>query len=130
LSTMSPYHAPLPRVSLSCPVACAHLLSFPTDALPISLSITNVVLIGTNAADFAVTANSCAGSAVPPGSSCGVTITFTPSALGNRTAQLVVFGNATNSPQVVSLTGVGANTAPSIRLVPETVHFGSQPIGC
>src|SRR5262249_25879981 len=89
------------------------------------LTVTNVALIGTNAAAFSVV-NSCG--VVPPGSSCGLTVVFTPVVLGSNTAQLVVFGNATNSPQVVNLTGVGANTAPSAGVTPSSLSFGNQPL--
>src|SRR5207249_212327 len=54
---------------------------------------------------------------------------FTPNALGSRTAQLLVFGNATNSSQIVSLTGVGANTAPSIQFNPTSLSFGDGVVG-
>ncbi|MBI1809694.1 MAG: choice-of-anchor D domain-containing protein, partial [Gemmatimonadetes bacterium] len=82
------------------------------------LTITNVTVIGTNAADFAVTANTCAGVSLPPGDSCGVSVSFDPSALGTRTAQLRISGNATNSPQFVNLSGVGATNVAAVVLNP------------
>src|SRR5207237_4718012 len=42
------------------------------------LTVTNVTIIGTNAAAFSVTNNACLGSDVPPGSSCGIGIIFRP----------------------------------------------------
>src|SRR5258706_8630212 len=92
------------------------------------LTVANVTVIGTNAAAFSVV-NQCAGVGVPPGSSCGLVVTFTPVVLGSNTAQLVVFGNATNSPQVVTLTGAGAHTAPPVPFNPAQLTFRNQPLG-
>jgi sugar lactone lactonase YvrE len=73
------------------------------------LSISSVSLSGANAPDFAMT-TSC-GSILGAGASCGITLTFSPSAAGNRSASLTFTDNASNSPQSVAITGTGA--APS-----------------
>jgi len=69
-------------------------------ALPISITFT-----GANAGDFAET-DTCSGS-VAAGSQCTITVTFTPTAAGTRTATLNVNDSANNSPQTVALTGTG-----------------------
>ncbi len=60
------------------------------------------------------------------GLSCSITATFTPSALGSRTATLTVTDTATNSPQTVSLTGTGVK--PATTSPPTTLAFGDQEI--
>jgi hypothetical protein len=55
--------------------------------------------------DFAQT-NTCAGS-VASGSSCTITVTFTPTASGARSGALMLTDNASNSPQTVTLSGTG-----------------------
>src|SRR5947209_2130527 len=73
-----------------------------------ALSISSIALTGTNAADFAQS-NTCPGSTntLAAGSSCTISLTFTPGATGARSANLTFTDNAADSPQVVALTGTG-----------------------
>jgi Bacterial Ig-like domain (group 3)/FG-GAP-like repeat/HYDIN/CFA65/VesB-like, Ig-like domain/Abnormal spindle-like microcephaly-assoc'd, ASPM-SPD-2-Hydin len=71
----------------------------------VAVSITGISFTGTNAADFAET-NTC-GTSVAAGASCSITVTFAPSATGNRTATLSVTDNGGASPQKVSVAGTG-----------------------
>jgi Cep192 domain 4/Abnormal spindle-like microcephaly-assoc'd, ASPM-SPD-2-Hydin/HYDIN/CFA65/VesB-like, Ig-like domain len=68
-----------------------------------ALTLSSIALTGTNAADFAQS-NNC-GSSVAAGASCTLSVTFTPSASGTRSATLSVTDNASGSPQSVSLSG-------------------------
>jgi hypothetical protein len=74
-----------------------------------SLTIAGITIIGTNSADFSET-NTC-----PPtlgaGLNCTISVTFKPTAPASRTASLQISDNAPNSPQLVSLTGIGGGTA-------------------
>jgi uncharacterized protein YdbL (DUF1318 family) len=90
-----------------------------------ALSITSIAVTGTNAADFALTSNSC-GSAVPAASSCTVAVTFTPSAAGTRTAALTITDSAPNSPQTIALSGTGI--APAVTLSASSLTFADQLI--
>ena len=97
---------------------------------------------GPNAADFSVasvtptapgggevnpgggtspSASNC--SSIPPGLSCVIDVTFTPSTAGPESATLSIYDNAANSPQAVSLNGTGIAPAAS----PPTVSSTSQP---
>jgi hypothetical protein len=89
-----------------------------------ALSIAGITLTGTNAGDFAQT-NAC-GSSVTGGASCTISVTFTPSASGSRTASLSITDNASGSPQTVSLSGTG--TAALVSLSPTSLAFGNQPV--
>ena len=91
-----------------------------------SLSITSVGLTGTNPGDFSQT-NTC-GSSVASGANCAISVTFTPAAVGSRSASLAITDNATGSPQTVSLTGTGAQ-APAVSLSPQSLTFGQENIG-
>jgi len=88
-----------------------------------ALSITSLALTGTNASDFAQT-NNCAAS-VAAGTNCTISVTFTPSASGSRTASVSITDNASGSPQTVSLSGTG--TAAVASLSPTSLAFGNQP---
>lgn len=68
-----------------------------------ALAITTIAASG----DFAET-NTC-GSTVAAGQSCTISVTFTPTATGNRTGTLTVTDNASGSPQTAALTGAGAD---------------------
>jgi hypothetical protein len=77
-----------------------------------ALTLTNVVITGTNAKDFSIdpTSTSCLltpGSVLYSGQSCKVGMLFTPSGLGARTATLTFLDNTVNSQNNVQLSGVG-----------------------
>ena len=75
-----------------------------------SLTITSVGLTGANAGDFGKSVDTCTGALVAPGSTCAISVTFTPAAMGSRTATLSFNDNAGSSPQAVNLAGTGVNT--------------------
>ena len=88
-------------------------------ALTISIGIT-----GANSSDFGQT--STCGSSVAAGGSCTITVTFTPTASGTRNAAITITDNAPNSPQSVSLTGVGV--VPTVMLSPTSLTFPTQVV--
>ncbi len=67
------------------------------------LTISQINLVGINAADFAAS-NTC-NSSITVGASCQVSLTFTPAAPGTRVAALIVAYNGPGSPQTIFLTG-------------------------
>src|SRR5215469_4965680 len=69
------------------------------------LIIANVTASG----DFSQS-NTC-GSAVAPGANCTFSVTFAPTASGNRTGSLSITDNASGSPHTVSLAGSAADFA-------------------
>ena len=68
------------------------------------LSITGISLSGP--AEFQITSNTC-GSTLTGGNSCTLTIVFTPQVVGVETAALTFTNSAFNSPQTVTLQGIG-----------------------
>jgi hypothetical protein len=70
-----------------------------------AITITGITITGTNPTDFAQT-NTC-GTSVAPKKSCIITVTFTPTATGTRSAAVSVADNGGLSPQTVPLTGTG-----------------------
>jgi hypothetical protein len=61
---------------------------------------------GTNAADFALTAP-CSTSTLAPNQGCTETVTFTPSAIGARSATLTVASSDPSGPAIIPLSGSG-----------------------
>ena len=73
--------------------------------------------------DFGQTDNCHANLA--PGASCTINVTFTPKQRGTRNGTLSIKDNAPNSPQTVSLTGVGT----VVKLTPGSLDFASVIVG-
>jgi hypothetical protein len=72
-----------------------------------ALTITSAAFTGANAGDF--TQNNNCSTSVAPGTSCTISIVFTPSASGSAPASLQIIDNASSSPQVVTLSGAGTH---------------------
>jgi len=98
-----------------------------TNTQTVPLTISSIAISGGNApGDYALDAGGdcpLSPKTLAAGKYCSIPVTFTPSALGNRTATLTVADDATNSPQTVALTGTG--TEP-VDLTPSPLSFGNQ----
>lgn len=70
-----------------------------------ALSITTISFAGTGASEF-TQSNTC-GTSVAVGSSCTISVVFSPTSVGNQAATLSIADNASNSPQTVALSGAG-----------------------
>lgn len=84
------------------------------------LDIANIGITG----DFAQS-GTC-GSTLPGGSSCTISVTYTPKATGPETGKVTITDNAFRGTQVVALTGTG--TAPVAGISPASVTFEPQLI--
>jgi hypothetical protein len=93
-----------------------------------ALTITAIASGGTNAGDFGRT-TTCpiSPSTLAAGANCTLSVSFSPTASGSRTANITVTDNAGGSPRTVPLTGTG--TAPGVTLSPASLGFTSQPVG-
>jgi hypothetical protein len=83
-----------------------------------TLTINSISVTG----DFSQT-NNC-GSGLVAGSSCTITLTFTPAATGSRTGSLTLSSNSTVSP--VALSGIGI--APAAAVSPASLSFATQVV--
>jgi hypothetical protein len=88
-------------------------------ALSIAITVT-----GVNATDFAQT-NTC-GTSVAIGANCSFKVTFNPAATGTRSAVISISDNAADSPQSISLTGVGV--LPAVTLSATSLTFPNQVV--
>jgi hypothetical protein len=117
-----------PKVSLS-----ATSLTFGSQAVGTSSAVRFTTLTNTGNAtltfsavvsgDFAFGGVGTCGSSVAAGASCTISVKFTPTTTGTRTGGVTLTDNAGNSPQTISLTGIGSTTsavavAPSITTQP------------
>jgi len=69
------------------------------------LNFTGITIIGANAGDFSET-NTC-GTSIAANASCTLTVTFKPTAIGARTANLKISDDGGGTPQRVYLRGTG-----------------------
>jgi hypothetical protein len=90
---------PLTSVSKTGPTQTLNLTNYGTTALTIGSIVAS--------AEFAQT-NTCSAP-LSPGSSCTVTVSFTPLAFGPRNGSLAVTSNGQGSPQQIPLIGTGAD---------------------
>jgi len=74
------------------------------------LTISSIAVTGTNSSDFAQT-NTCpaSGATLAVNANCSISVTFTPSVTGNRTASVTITDNASGGPHTVSLSGTGTD---------------------
>jgi uncharacterized repeat protein (TIGR01451 family) len=71
------------------------------------LSISDIVLGGTNRQEFSWAYGGYCWLGLAPGANCPINVWFSPGAAGSRSASLSITDNAPGSPQTVSLTGTG-----------------------
>ena len=84
------------------------------------LSISDIQISG----DFSQT-NNCPAS-LSPASACGISVTFTASAIGVRDGSVTISDDAPGSPQVPGLTGVGVDFSLSSSKTSDTVTAGAS----
>ncbi len=70
-----------------------------------ALTVSGIVIAGTNIGDFAES-NNC-GSSVASGGACTITSFFAPKVVGHRSAYIRIEDNGGGSPQKVTLSGIG-----------------------
>src|SRR6201999_21686 len=86
-----------------------------------SLTVASVIATG----DFAAT-NNCT-STLGTNGSCSVSVTFKPTAVGNRTGTLTITDNSPTSPHVIPLSGT-ATGSPAVTLT-SSLSFTSINVG-
>jgi len=86
------------------------------------LKISDVTVSG----NFAISASTCTGAVLTSGKNCKVSLTFTPTVLGQRTAKLSFLDNSRNTQQTVALSGNGIEPA---TLTPHSTVYAKQKVG-
>ena len=90
-----------------------------------ALSITSVTEAGADASSF-VFANNC-GTSLAANASCAIHGHFAPSATGPLTAAITIKDNASNSPQIIKLSGTGLALPPTLSA--SSLSFGAVKAG-
>lgn len=87
------------------------------------LHVSSVVTSG----DY-VSSNTCVGTAVAPAASCTVTVSFAPTATGQRNGLLTIYADVAGGQATAALSGIGSAPA-TIVLTPNTLSFPATSIG-
>ncbi len=113
----------------------AQVIATPSNAQSITLTNNGVVPLTiasvTNAgADFGIQ-NSCpvTPNTLSPNQSCTVSVTFTPSAAGNRSGTVTITDNAPGSPRTITLSGVGLTATQTLTANFTSLVFPTESIG-
>jgi len=96
-----------------------------TNSGSLSFTISAASITGADPADFSQT-NTCLVT-LAPGSTCTITVTFTPTTSGARSASVSITDNAPGSPQTVALSGTGIASA--VTLSATSLTFAAQLVG-
>src|SRR5262249_7111037 len=80
------------------------------------LFINSAATRGANPLDFTEVNDGCSGLTLAAGTSCSVSINFSPTATGTRSGTLIVTDNAAGSPQTAPITGTGTGTTPPLTI--------------
>jgi Abnormal spindle-like microcephaly-assoc'd, ASPM-SPD-2-Hydin len=88
------------------------------------LTVSGFSIAGADAADFAAPTSTCTAP-VAPGASCTAYVTFRPSVVGPRSAELVVSSDAAQVKVPVSGTGI----VPTATIAPASLAFPDQRVG-
>jgi hypothetical protein len=81
-----------------------------------SLFINSAATRGANPLDFTQVSDGCSGLTLAAGTSCSVSINFSPTASGARSATFILTDNAPASPQTVPISGTGTGTNPPLAI--------------
>jgi len=87
-----------------------YLIAYVSNVSLNSVNLTSMTISGANSADFAL-ASSCIGT-LPSGQSCQMTMIFTPSVQGSRTANLLIGVQGLSQKVSVLLDGIGGAPIP------------------
>ena len=122
--------SPTPSVSAHTLAFGYHQLDIPSTPQKVtltngSIATLDISSISTSNPDY--TASSTCGATLASGASCAITVIFKPTQPSAEPATLTIADNATNSPQIVSLTGIGSIT--STVVYPILVNFGTVAVG-
>ena len=72
--------------------------------------------------------NNC-GTLLQVGTSCTITVSFTPTANGSLPGTISITDSAANSPQSVTLSGTGISSSTTVTTTPSTEAFASTAVG-
>jgi hypothetical protein len=92
-----------------------------------NLTIGTAALTGANADQFGVPSDSCSGQTLSQSQFCSISVEFSPTSTGLKTAMLSIPSDDPTPPGPVSLTGTGVN--PQLTRNPSSLAYGNVQVG-
>ncbi|HEU0036688.1 MAG TPA: choice-of-anchor D domain-containing protein [Kofleriaceae bacterium] len=124
LIAASPSPASFGTIALGASSSVVVQVSNPGDA---PLAVASLSISGANAGDFALAPPPTVPTTLAPGASLAVTVAFTPTGHGTRSAQLAIASDALGTPsKVVGLSGSGSGG--QIAVTPSTLDLGASNV--
>jgi hypothetical protein len=102
------------------------LLIFLSNSSSSAVTVSGVTISGTNSADFAFYSAPCV-EIISGGQSCEMYLTFTPSAITNFIASLVITQTGVTTSITIPLEGVGGNPIPTITSISPPAIYVNSP---
>jgi Abnormal spindle-like microcephaly-assoc'd, ASPM-SPD-2-Hydin len=125
-------------VSLTTATATPSSLTFPSQVFGTASGAQIVTLANTGSTPLTTTVialtgdfsemDNCQNATVAAGGSCGIQVTFTPTATGSRTGQMTISANVNGGQVMVALSGTGS-AAGMVSLTPAAINFGQVEVG-
>ena len=91
-----------------------------------ALTINGIAIAGLNPGDFAQT-NTC-GASLAAGANCAINVTFTPTTIGAKAANVSITSNDPVNP-TLTVTLAGTGVVPTAGVAPTLLTFGTQIVG-
>ncbi|MFA7266339.1 MAG: choice-of-anchor D domain-containing protein, partial [Candidatus Nanopelagicales bacterium] len=92
-----------------------------------ALSVSSVVLTGSDAGEFSLGADTCTGMPVAADAQCTIVANFVPTATGAKSASVSITSDDPASPTNIPVTGIGTN--PGFAASPDAKDYGSANTG-
>jgi len=101
----------------------------------VPLDVTSLAVTGLNAADFAISDDTCPQdpATLAPGTNCTISVVFVPSLTSGESASLTISDNTSAGTQTITLAGSGSISAdgaqPALSLSSTLLNYGAVPAG-
>jgi hypothetical protein len=125
--TLTPGSLNFPTPQLVGSPSASQSITLSNNSTKNTLTVSSITVTGANSGDFVETSTCSSATPIPAGGSCTITVTFTPAAVGTRTAQLNITESADTAPLVVTLSGTAI--APEVSAAPTSLSFNPQIVG-
>jgi hypothetical protein len=111
-------------------------LAFGTQTVATTSAVNTITLTNSGAGALSINSvsatggfqesDSCSGSIVQPSAQCSIQVSFAPNLLGSYSGDITVADSATNSPQLVPVSGMSVNP---LTFSPLNLNFGNVTVG-
>ena len=91
--------------------------------------INSITVGGSDPSDFAILSDICSANTLRPTSNCTISVAFTPTTNGTRSAQLLLESDTIGGSLIIPLSGVGSAPSSVMCLNTNSLSYGSVVIG-